>query len=390
MRSASQWLRTFTRKASTLRLAHVVEDFSSTNWGITTAVRELIVLMQRHGIRSEVLTAGDSTVASAQGLYTVSAPLAGMGRVWRRAPSLREGLLKAIDSGAILHIHGLWMYPQWMAARESAARAHPFVITPHNMLGGWLWRRGMIRWAKKAAYWKMFAYPVFRHAAVVHALTGFERDTLRDGFFDSQRIEVIPNAVDVHEADRRAQGRAVETRRPYFLFLGRLHPVKGLELLIEAYSRLSDAPELWIGGAATDPLYETALRERAARCDRSAAIRFLGPVDGEEKWGLLKAAWCLCAPSYSEGLSMSALEALACGTPVITTRAAGLADAERGGGMLVEPTVEAIQEALRKASNWSTEDRRLRGTKARAVALDTYAPAVIGPKYVSMYQSLAA
>jgi len=85
---------------------------------------------------------------------------------------------------------------------------------------------------------------------------------------------------------------------------------------------------------------------------------------------------------------MSALEALACGTPVITTPAAGLADAERGGGVLAEPTVDAIEDALRKASDWSLEDRRLRGAQARAVALDTYAPAVVGPKYVSMYQSL--
>jgi glycosyltransferase involved in cell wall biosynthesis len=247
----------------------------------------------------------------------------------------------------------------------------------------------MIRWLKKAAYWKAFAYPAFRHAAVVHALTDSERDILREGFFESQRIEVIPNSVDVHEAERRTQRRAVETTRPYFLFLGRLHPVKGLELLIEAFDRLSDSPELWIGGATTDPSYDSALREQAARSDRSSGIRFLGNVDGEIKWGLLKGAWCLCAPSYSEGLSMSALEALACGTPVITTRAAGLADAERGGGLLVEPTMEAIEEALRRASGWSVEERNRRGAQARALALDTYAPAVVGPKYVSMYQSLA-
>jgi glycosyltransferase involved in cell wall biosynthesis len=372
-----------------LAVAHVVEDFSPTNSGVTAAVCELAGLMRHHGVGSSVLAAGDNAVAAVQGTRVVSAPVARLGRGWRRAPALREGLLEAIRTGAIPHIHGLWMYPQWMAATECARQAHRFVLTPHNMLGGWLWRRGTIRQAKKAAYWKMFAYPAFRHAAVVHALTAFERDVLRDGFFESQRIEVIPHSVDVHEAERRAQGRAVETGRSYFLFLGRLHPVKGLELLIDAHSRLSDAPELWIGGATTDPSYERALRERAARSDRSGAIRFLGEVDGDEKWGLLKGAWSLCAPSYSEGLSMSALEALACGTPVITTPEAGLPDTERGGGILAEPTTEAIEEALRRASNWSVEDRKRRGAQARAVALDTYAPAVVGPKYVSMYQSLA-
>jgi glycosyltransferase involved in cell wall biosynthesis len=366
----------------------VVEDFSPANTGVTAAVRELIALMQRYGVESDVFTASNDAVANFQDIHTVSAPLLGLGRIWRRAPSLRECLLKAIGTGAIPHIHGLWMYPQWMAARECAARAHPFVITPHNMLGGWLWQRGMIRHAKKAAYWKFLAFPAFRNASVVHALTDFERATLRDGFFESQRIEVIPNPIDAHEVDRRAPGRTVDTVRPYFLFLGRLHPVKGIELLIDAFSRLADAPELWIAGSATDLAYEAALRQRAARSARPGAIRFLGAVAAEEKWGLLKAAWCLCAPSHSEGLSMSALESLACSTPVITTPAAGLADTERGGGILAKPTVEAIEEALRRAADWSVEDRKLRGAQARGVAVDTYAPAIVGPKYMSMYQSL--
>jgi glycosyltransferase involved in cell wall biosynthesis len=167
-----------------------------------------------------------------------------------------------------------------------------------------------------------------------------------------------------------------------------MHPVKGLELLIHAFSRLGDAPELWIGGGANDPSYEIALREQAARSDRAGAIRFLGKVNGEEKWRLLKGAWCLCAPSFSEGLSMSALEALACATPVITTPAAGLADTERGGGILAEPTTEAIEQALRKASSWSVKDREMRGGRARAVAVDTFSPAVVGSKYVAMYRSL--
>jgi glycosyltransferase involved in cell wall biosynthesis len=371
-----------------LSLAHVVENFSPANKGVTTAVSELVTCMQRHGVTSQVFAPGHAVIESEQEIRTVSAPLGGLGRVWRWAPSLREDLLKAIERGAIPHIHGLWMYPQWMAARECAARTHPFVITPHDMLGGWSWRRGMIRRAKKAAYWKYIAYPVFRHAAVVHALTHFERDRLRAGFFESQRIEVIPHAIDTWEADRRAPGQTVDTRRPYFLFLGRLHPVKGLELLIDAFSRLADAPELWIAGSATDLSYEAALRERAARGPKSGAIQFLGAVAAQEKWALLKAAWCLCAPSYSEALSMSALESMACATPVITTPAAGLADTERGGGILTEPTVDAIEDALRRASSWSIEDRKRRGAQARALAVETYSPAVIGPKYVSMYKSL--
>lgn len=369
-----------------LAVAHVVDDFSSANTGVTAAVRELIALMRRQGVGSEVFTVG--AAANSLDIRTVTVPVLGLGRAWRRAPSLRERLLEGVVAGAIPHIHGLWMYPQWMAARECSSRVHPFVITPHNMLGGWLWRRGIFRRTKKAAYWKLLAYPEFRHAAVVHALTGFERDTLRDGFFKTQRIEVIPTPIDTEDLDCRAPEQTADTTNPYFLFLGRLHPVKGVELLIDAFGRLAETPELWIAGSAMDVAYEATLRERAARSWKANAIRFLGPVAGEEKWRLLKGAWCLCAPSYSEGLSMSALESLACSTPVITTPAAGLAETERAGGILANPTVDAIEDALRRASNWSVENRRLRGARARAVAMDTYAPSVVGPKYVAMYQSL--
>jgi glycosyltransferase involved in cell wall biosynthesis len=86
---------------------------------------------------------------------------------------------------------------------------------------------------------------------------------------------------------------------------------------------------------------------------------------------------------------MSALEALACSTPVLTTPGAGLAGAARGGGIVVEPTVDAVEEALRQAADWSEDERRQRGMKARAVALDTYSPDVLRPQYLSLYRSLA-
>src|SRR5689334_24567988 len=113
-----------------LAVTHVVEDFSPANSGVTTAVYELAGLMLRHGVGSDVLAAGDGAAPAIEGLRAFSAPIARLGRGWRRAPALREGLLSAIRAGAIPHIHGLWMYPQWMAARECAGKARPFVITP--------------------------------------------------------------------------------------------------------------------------------------------------------------------------------------------------------------------------------------------------------------------
>src|SRR5687768_15610431 len=120
-----------------LSVAHVVEDLSPANGGITSAVLELASLMHRQGIRNSILAAGRNSMEHVNSVLVESAPIASMGRMWRMSPGLRKSVEMAIDSGAIPHVHGLWMYPQWMVAMESAKRARPFIITPHNMLGGW-------------------------------------------------------------------------------------------------------------------------------------------------------------------------------------------------------------------------------------------------------------
>ena len=85
---------------------------------------------------------------------------------------------------------------------------------------------------------------------------------------------------------------------------------------------------------------------------------------------------------------MSALEALASSTPVISTPGAGLLKLEQAGGFVCQPNVDAIREALARASGWSIAERTVRGQRARALALTSYAPNVVAPQYVSLYQSV--
>jgi glycosyltransferase involved in cell wall biosynthesis len=356
-----------------LKVSHVVEDFSAANAGVTAAVQHLTALLSARRVQTTVVSPDDHD---------------GFGRRWRYDRAIGDLVAREVERGAVIHVHGVWMHTQWRAAKECGAKGTPFILSPHNMLGGWLWKRGLLRRVKKEVYWRAVGYPVFRHVSAVHALTEHERQVLQQGFFKTQRIEVIPNAIDVTEADRKAMGSSVEDQRPFFLFLGRLHPVKGLDLLLEAFAALDTAFELWIVGPLTNSTYERTLVDKAKRCGRKNRVRFVGRVHAHDKWMVLRKAWCLCAPSFSEGLSMSALEALASSTPVISTPAAGLADLEEGGGVVCEPSVDAIRQALIQAAAWSIAERKLRGQRARALALRSYAPDVVAPRYVSLYESL--
>lgn len=281
------------------------------------------------------------------------------------------------------------MHPQWAIARLAVKWQIPFIVTPHNMLGGWLWRRGPVRHAKKILYWHAMAYPVMKRAAVIHALSEREKETLSTEFFTNQRIEVIPNAVDLARIDKSSIGDdCPKVDRPYVLFLGRLHPVKGVDLLIDAFAHIKAPFDLMVAGPDGDPRFSRNLRERAARLDGARVIRFVGPVYGNVKWSLIRRAWCLAAPSYSEGISMSVLEALACATPVIASKEAGVQGLHEGGSILTELTVDAIAESVTTATNWSFEDRRARGRMARRLAEEQYSTNTVARRYVALYQSL--
>lgn len=362
-------------------ITHVLEDYSELNGGVASAVSMLAALTQDNGVDTQVLASRYSTQPTA-----VKSAISAVPRPWFWSSSLKSRLDKRLSSNTVTHIHGIWMYPQWMAAQRCRSRSRQFILTPHNMLGGWLWHRGFLRRIKKSTYWTSIAKPAFRHARIIQALNPFEREVLRDSFFPSERIEVLPNPIDVDLIREFTVAAAVDTVRPYLLFLGRLHPVKGLELLIDAFLPGIGDLELRIAGSAADAKYEETLRNRARSSKR---IRFIGYVSGREKYALLKGAWLLCAPSYSEGLSMSALEALSSGTPVLASKESGLADLPSAGSLEAELSVDSVRAGLQQAATWTMPERLYRSGLAQQYASNRFSPEVLAPTYLALYRSVA-
>ncbi len=371
------------------RVIHVTEDLTAAGGGVTAAVMELANHLRSVGLEQEILTVapGGKTSGSPEGV--ASAPLAPWGHSWRYSPSfaqLLEARTRAPDG--LLHLHGIWMAPQLTAARLARRTGLPCVLSPHNMLGSWFWRDGLLRRAKKTAYWNLIGGPVFNRLPVIHALTTIEEREMRR-FFPKPRIEVIPNGLDLHNVDRDldAAGRAPVDGR-YILFLARLHPVKGLELLIDAFARIPKELRcrLLIAGPAISASYLAELKRRALGLQ--PWVTFTGEVPARDRWAFLKHAWLVCAPSFSEGISMSALEAMASSVPVVTSHAAGLPDVPEGGGLLINPTVHELEAALIKALRWPEADRQARGTAARKLMERRYSWDVVARRYLDFYETL--
>ena len=129
---------------------------------------------------------------------------------------------------------------QWSAAQAARQQKIPALLSPHGMLNRWHLRHWGFNELRKLVYWHTLAYPAFRHIPLIHAVTPRERDEMAT-WLPGQCIQVIPNAIDLEAIDRlRATAgdeSAPPVSEPYVLFLGRLHPVKGIELLIEAFAQ---------------------------------------------------------------------------------------------------------------------------------------------------------
>ena len=170
------------------------------------------------------------------------------------------------------------------------------------------------------------------------------------------------------------------------LFLGRLHPIKGVDLLIEAFaaSSLDTSWELLIAGPEEIPEFVDKLKKMANDA-APRRIRFLGHCGGERKLRLLASAWVLAAPSHSEVIGMVNLEAAAMRTPSITTHATGLTDWETFGGKLIEPGVEPIIKALEEAADWSVQERLARGDSMRKLVQDKFSLTTVGEQWTDFY-----
>lgn len=375
-----------------IKIIHVTEDHSNHNTGITSAVDALTCQLIQ-AVDLEVLSIGPEAVTVPKGVQLTLLKASLPHRMWRAALGQQSILRESIAQANIVHLHGIWMWPQWAAAREAQRIKRPIVLSTHGMLEPFMWQRQIwLHQLKKNTYWRSVAYPAFKYATVIHALTKKEADDLVN-YFPGQRIEILPNSLDLDQIDKNLSDCPQEQpTNPYILFLGRLHPKKGIDLLIQAFAHLRNTKmTLKIAGAVQkkDKGFDQYLLGLVQQLNLENQVEFLGAVQGQSKWNLYRNAWAFCLPSHSEGLAMVNLEASACRTPVITTFQSGVTELwATHGGMLINPNVEAVAESLSRVIQWTRSERDQRGNSLRQLVESTYSSNVLAPKWIALYNEL--
>ncbi len=248
------------------------------------------------------------------------------------AAGLAETIPAVLGSYDLLHIHGLWNLPAWLASRPARRVGVPYVISPRGML-----EPGAI--AHKS-WRKRFAYLVVErrnlvNAAFLHATSASEGRTLK-GYGVDAEIVVLPNGVNVREGDSPPRGafrhmHGLDENLKLVAFLGRIHPIKRLDILAGAFRRVHEvAPNTHLVIAGPDECgYREMLEPMFARV--SNAVHWIGEVGQADKQSLLRDADVLVMCSDSESFGMSVVEAMAAGVPVVVTQTCPWQEVETAG-----------------------------------------------------------
>lgn len=263
------------------------------------------------------------------------------------APSMAERLRQVVADYDVVHLHSVFLWPTWAAARAAERAKVPYLIAPRGMLVGELIRRKS-RWLK-ITWIKLIEQRTLTRAAGLHVTSELEGEDVRALGLQLPEVFCVPNGVGWPAGHSPlAAGPFADLPRPYALFLSRINWKKGLDRLIRAWQAVPDLT-LVIAGNDEDG-YQRELEGRAAAAGITARVRFVGPVTDEHKWALYEEAQMFILPSYSENFGNVVAEAMAMACPVIVTPEVGLASLllETGSGVVADGEAHALAAAVRK------------------------------------------
>lgn len=262
----------------------------------------------------------------------------------------------------LVHLHTLWTHPTRIAMQACRRQSIPYVVMPHGMLDPASLRR---KWLKKQLYGRLLEWPSLRRARAMIYTHEAERRLAESSVAGLPEGYVVSlGADDPPSLDRKKLAADFYAHYPDFrcqrliTFLGRVHPKKGLDLLIPAMARLADLSDvhLVIAGPGS-PAYISELRNRIARVDLSLRVTFTGSLDGRLKWAALAASSVFVLPSYQENFALTVVEAQKVGVPVVISRYINIWKeiVAGGGGVACDLNEVAIADAIRDILNDSAK-----------------------------------
>jgi glycosyltransferase involved in cell wall biosynthesis len=381
-----------------MRVLHAISDIDMLSGGTSVTFIKLTSAQARAGLdvtavstyrRGADLSGAEEMSRSGVKVELIGPAYGPLRWTWAIRGRLRE-LVRSTD---VAHVHALWEEIQHRLAREASREGVPYVVQPHGMLDPWSLSQKPLR---KRVYMALRARRNLEQASAIHVTADAERDSIRPL---NLRPPVILESlgVDLREFDEMPAKGWLRARfpmigsRPIVLFLGRLHPKKGLDLLLPAFGTAdTGGAVLLLAGPAESDDYLLSLRKQIEACGLNDRVFLTGMLHGRERLMAYADADLFVLPSHQENFGIAVIEAAAAGCPVLISDQVNIWRAIEEGEAGAVITLQSA-ELVSALERWMG-DRTLReraGRRGIELARERFDWTAIGHRWTAHYTRLA-
>ncbi len=383
-----------------MKLLSIISSMNPSMGGIAQGIRNNTPYWGQNGIISSIVTTDDPNEAFVKQDNIIA--LGPCSKRWGYSPKLGEWLQEHLSSYDVVVVHGLWLYNNYSvykaikALKKSGEPVPKLYVMPHGMLDPYFQKakQRILKAIRNIVYWHLIEKNLIKIADAVLFTCEEEMELAATTFSDykPKRTYNIGFGINTPPQYLQQQQLAFEAKcpelrnkypesgnRPYVLFLGRVHPKKGIDLLIDAYltikqkfwSESKNLPTLVIAGPSEDAAYSQKL---IARVENDPLLQgnivFVGMLHGDAKWGALYGSQAFILPSHQENFGIAVVEAMACRKPVLITNKVNIwREIEMGNAGIIEnDDLEGTIHLLTKWMSLSIDEKQEMGKNA----YDTY------------------
>lgn len=371
-----------------MKIVHFISAIDKSGGGTTAYMKLLAEELNKFDIVQSLFTGFSKQPVEIEGVSIHFFEFRGitpfqLGRVQKISKKFSEFLDR--EEPDIVHINGIWLYQNYLFQREAQKLGIKVVLSPHGMLEPYIMNRNSLK--KKIAL-ALFQNKAIQNANYLHATAQSELDNIEKLGYRKQSI-IIPNGIKVDNIELKSDFDS-SNRKRNFLFLSRVHPKKGIDLLIEAVAQLEDKGNINItiaGNGEKD--YVDELKVLSERYKVASIFNFVGPVYGEAKWDLFRNADVFILPTHSENFGIVVAESLLVGVPVITTYGTPWKELNtQNCGWWINLSVDNLTETLQEVNNTSDQNLKDMGLNGRKLIVENYSIAAVANSMMEFYNSI--